>query len=91
MRMSIEHKPDVPKWFYLRDPYYIEQVPSSERPNYQSEGEYEHKKLTEFKAELPKVRRSNYLGLPLSIVILYNSTIALLISPNYSWKILRHS
>lgn len=30
------------------------QVPSSERSNYQSEGEYEHKKLTDFKAELSK-------------------------------------
>lgn len=26
MRMSIEHKPEVSKWFFLRDPYYGEQV-----------------------------------------------------------------
>jgi hypothetical protein len=31
------------------------QVPAGERQNYQSEGEYEHKRLTEFKAELPRV------------------------------------
>eukprot|EP01127_Copromyxa_protea_P018631 TRINITY_DN5905_c0_g1_i1.p1 TRINITY_DN5905_c0_g1~~TRINITY_DN5905_c0_g1_i1.p1 ORF type:complete len:1833 (+),score=344.13 TRINITY_DN5905_c0_g1_i1:770-5500(+) len=54
MRMVLEHKPDVAKWFFFRDPYFIEQVPDAEKANYQSEGSYEHKKLTDFKAELSK-------------------------------------
>jgi len=57
MRFALEHKPDVAKWFYLRDPYFLEQIPSSERVNYESEGEYEHKKLTAFKAELAGFRQ----------------------------------
>eukprot|EP01126_Amoeba_proteus_P045546 TRINITY_DN5103_c0_g2_i1.p1 TRINITY_DN5103_c0_g2~~TRINITY_DN5103_c0_g2_i1.p1 ORF type:complete len:1163 (+),score=289.74 TRINITY_DN5103_c0_g2_i1:174-3662(+) len=53
-RMVMEFKPEVSKWFYLRDPYFIEQIPKEERLVYQSEGEYEYKKLSDFKAELMK-------------------------------------
>jgi len=56
MRMVVEnkHSGNVSKaaWFFLRDPYYIEHVPSDNRDDFQSEGEFEHKKLTDFKTLL---------------------------------------
>eukprot|EP01125_Pyxidicula_operculata_P008164 TRINITY_DN275_c3_g1_i1.p1 TRINITY_DN275_c3_g1~~TRINITY_DN275_c3_g1_i1.p1 ORF type:complete len:1833 (-),score=537.60 TRINITY_DN275_c3_g1_i1:60-5486(-) len=54
MRMVLDGKSSVAKscWFFLRDPYYIEHVSSDKKADYQSEGEYEHKKLTDFKAAL---------------------------------------
>jgi len=55
MRMVTDHKHNGPPkkaWFYLRDPYFLEQVPAQDRPNFTTEGEYEHNKLVNFKAEL---------------------------------------
>jgi hypothetical protein len=39
-------------WFFLRDPYYIEDVPKDKQSLYESEGEYEHQKLTKLKEDL---------------------------------------
>ncbi|KAL6043085.1 actin [Balamuthia mandrillaris] len=55
MRMILEERTnnlDKEAFFYFRDPYYIEAVPPAKRNIYESEGAYEHEKLTQLKLEI---------------------------------------
>lgn len=52
MRMVLEHKYQhghKSSWFYLRDPYYVEEVPEKERHLYRSESDRSHTQLESFK------------------------------------------
>lgn len=51
-----QHYQNQPKfaWFYLRDPYYAESLPPSQRANFVSEGPYEEEKLQTLKGEIEK-------------------------------------
>jgi len=61
MRMILNHhyNPEEEKaaWFYLRDKYYCESVPKSERINFISEGKDEYRKLSVLKNDM---RKSEY-------------------------------
>jgi len=46
-------------FFYLRDPYYIENIPADKKNDYLSEGEYEHAKLVALKQD---IARSSFLS-----------------------------
>ena len=47
--------------FYLRDPYYIEELPKDQQLFYRSEGEYEHEVITLTKLALTSCSHSYYL------------------------------
>ena len=43
---------EIEAWFYFRDPYFVESVPPKDRQVFESEGPYEHEKLTALKLEI---------------------------------------
>ncbi|KAH3742581.1 Tetratricopeptide repeat protein [Pelomyxa schiedti] len=57
MRMLLGHKYDgstKPGWFYLRDPYFIEEVPKEHRHIYVAEGPTASRKLAALKTDIHK-------------------------------------
>jgi nephrocystin-3 len=55
MRMVVDRKythGDKSSWFYLRDPYFVEEVPEKERHLYRSESDRSHGQLEAFKRYL---------------------------------------
>jgi len=55
MRMILDKHysgPQKAAWFYFRDPYFIENVPDNEKPNFVSEGEHEAHKLAQLKSAI---------------------------------------
>jgi preprotein translocase subunit SecA/nephrocystin-3 len=64
MRMVVDRKyqhGDKQSWFYLRDPYFIEEVPEKERHLYRSESDRAHTQLESFKRHLTvHARPTNY-------------------------------
>jgi len=64
MRMVLDHKyeqGDKSSWFYLRDPYFVEEIPEKDRHLYRSESERSHSQLEVFKRYLnTHARPANY-------------------------------
>lgn len=50
---------EKPSWFYFRDPYYIEELPESQRALYKSEGPTSHSKLEALKTDIIQSGRPN--------------------------------